>query len=75
MQANYVNYLLARVINLSFGDQVESIPLENRLLEWHSLGAALNVWGSPLARNFRTVLHSADSRKCLSIFVDVAAIA
>ena len=32
MQANYVSYLLARIINLSFGDQVESILLENRLV-------------------------------------------
>lgn len=52
MQANYVSYLLARIINLSFGDQVESILLENRLVGWHSLDAALNVWKSRLPAAF-----------------------
>jgi hypothetical protein len=52
MQANHVSYLLARIINLSFGDQVKRIPLENRMVEWHSLDAALNVWKDRLPATF-----------------------
>jgi hypothetical protein len=52
MQANYISYLLARIINMAFEDRAEGISWEDKVLEWQSLDADLKFWSDRLPASF-----------------------
>jgi hypothetical protein len=52
MQANYISYLLARIINIAFADDAEGFSLEDRVLEWQSLDADVKIWKENLPASF-----------------------
>jgi hypothetical protein len=52
MQANYISYLLARIINVAFGEQAAGISWEDKVLEWQSLEANLKIWKNRLPMSF-----------------------
>lgn len=57
--SDYISYILAKVINACFANNVQQLSLQDRRVYWRSLQSELAKWKTDLPASFAPYSHAA----------------